>query len=523
MGSASRKLPVSGHTMSRSAYSRKINELKSSFPWMAKFKLEPAPGHLELVRELLADIESIFAGTTIKRLRFLRIIHEGGNLAIYYSQKFIRDMRLAALNQCITANIDKSVSICPACGAQNGLAYTGFKQMTLCKAHYQKCGDALFKEDFAAPEKNLTNEPLSNNIEAEEVDKLVMTYRNATKDFELSQFETTSLFSNIDEQQKTIKIRFIDKTSLDRFNKKIDQHTKENQPLIDIALNIKAAGGHTRQLLSLPENWAEIIDSFEEKFPNFQKVADVLRDYFSLSSVGDKAISFPPLLFVGEAGIGKTEAAGWLAKNLALPFRIIDMASAQTGSALSGSEKFWSNSKPGQIFDLLTSEPYANPIVMLDELDKVIRDSRFDPIAPLYTLLEPNSAQKFIDLSFTEFSVNASYINWIATANSINTIPIPIQSRLIVIEIPKPNNEQIEIIIHNIFADILKNITCSFSNILRKEVMHALKKLPPRAIKILLGRAIGSAIRNGRNEIAFYDIGTLSQNESQGIGFLAAI
>jgi hypothetical protein len=55
---------------------------------------------------------------------------------------------------------------------------------------------------------------------------------------------------------------------------------------------------------------------------------------------------------------------------LALPFRVVDMASAQSGSTLSGSESFGSNSEPGLLFELLAYQPLANPVIVLDELDK---------------------------------------------------------------------------------------------------------------------------------------------------------
>ena len=90
-------------------------------------------------------------------------------------------------------------------------------------------------------------------------------------------------------------------------------------------------------LQTLDADWASLIDSFEDAFPNFEAVADLLRDYFALSNAGNREINFPALLLVGEAGVGKTEASRWLSQHLNVPFRLIDMASAQTGSALSGS------------------------------------------------------------------------------------------------------------------------------------------------------------------------------------------
>jgi ATP-dependent Lon protease len=114
----------------------------------------------------------------------------------------------------------------------------------------------------------------------------------------------------------------------------------------------------------------------------------MLHDHFALNAMGDGRVAWSPLLLVGPAGIGKTEAARWLAERLALPFRVFDM-SAQSGSPLAGSEAFWSNSEPGLLFELLAYQPKANPVVVLDELDKTEQVRQYDPLAALYTLLEP--------------------------------------------------------------------------------------------------------------------------------------
>ena len=166
-------------------------------------------------------------------------------------------------------------------------------------------------------------------------------------------------------------------------------------------------------------------------FPNFHELAELMRDHFALSSLGDGRVSWPAVLLVGPAGIGKTEAARWLADQLVLPFRVFDMASTQSSSPLAGSESFWSNSEPGQLFELLAYQPLANPVVVLDELDKASNGRpQYDPLAALYTLLEPPSARNFIDLSIRDFSIDASYVNWMAAANELEAILGPLRSRL---------------------------------------------------------------------------------------------
>ncbi len=318
-------------------------------------------------------------------------------------------------------------------------------------------------------------------------------------------------------------IEFIDPGKWELFVNRINRNKRENQALIEMAAAIEKAGGCKRLLQTLSPDWELLINQFEEMFPNFNGVADLLRDYFALDTVDTGKIHFPPLLLLGEAGIGKTEAARWLSNNLGVPFKIIDMAAAQTGSMLSGSEKFWSNTRVGQVFEILTLEKLANPIIMLDEIDKVSTDSRYDPLAPLYTLLEPSSAKNFIDLSITDFEINASHINWIATANNLSSIPAPIQSRFTIVEIEKPTEQQAIKIIRSIYKGLLCNSNWSslFHAELDEGVIEALLSFPPRTVKMVLHRALGSAVRHKRDHVECDDLWVPTKTAQRGIGFLA--
>ena len=166
-------------------------------------------------------------------------------------------------------------------------------------------------------------------------------------------------------------ITFLDASGLkqfvDRHRAKADEKFKRAQ---QIAERIRAAGHERRTLGMLPDEWDVLIEEFTQAFPNFSDLAEVLHDHFALNAMGDGRVAWSPLLLVGPAGIGKTEAARWLAERLALSFRVFDMASAQSGSPLAGSEAFWSNSEPGLLFELLAYQLKTNPVVVLDELDK---------------------------------------------------------------------------------------------------------------------------------------------------------
>ena len=272
-----------------------------------------------------------------------------------------------------------------------------------------------------------------------------------------------------------------------------------------------------RPLGVLPVDWQATMDRFERDFPNMRELSEVLRDHFALSALGDMRVKWPNVLLVGRPGIGKTEAARFLANAFGLPFETIDMASAQSGSALNGSEAYWSNAKPGRLFELLALGEVANPVVVLDELDKAKGDHRHDPLAGLYTLLEPRSAKEFKDLC-VGLPMDASHVNWIATANDARGIPYPLLSRMTVLDVKAPSIDQMRTIAQNVHVRTLAEAPWGqhFETELSEDVLDVLSLSEPRALVKRLQQALGAAARDGRRAVAVRDI---PRGDSRAVGF----
>ena len=157
-------------------------------------------------------------------------------------------------------------------------------------------------------------------------------------------------------------------------------------------------------------------------------------------------VRLPPLLLYGPPGVGKTHFCESLAKVLGVPVRRHPMDQAETSGALLGSDAVWGNSRYGLVFDLLGLGEYANPLVILDELDKAQTMGKTSggfssPTGVLHSLLEPVSAAKVRDISL-DLEIDASQIAWIATANYPWWVPATLRSRFKEFLIMPPNAKQ---------------------------------------------------------------------------------
>lgn len=263
--------------------------------------------------------------------------------------------------------------------------------------------------------------------------------------------------------------------------------------------------------LAIAEKMLDGIAELRVDFPHFDEVLDHIEDHCSLQMSGDGSFFIPPMLLVGGPGVGKTFFFQKVSELVSTSYQVLHMESMTGGFMITGLSSRWSTGSTGCIFELLTSGPTANPIVLLDEIDKC-QDSSFSPTeSVLLPLLEPHSAREFQD-ECLPLKLDARKICWVATANQLQNVSMPIRSRLDVFEVRAPNAFERRSLSLGVYKSILKANAwgAKMSKELSVDVLiKASEAQGPGATRDLrraLTTACAKALRDGRNFIKVEDL-----------------
>lgn len=210
--------------------------------------------------------------------------------------------------------------------------------------------------------------------------------------------------------------------------------------------------GYIETLLSMP--WDKMSQDNEDI-----KVAETIlqEDHYGMEKVKERIIEYlavrlltkkgdsPILCLVGPPGTGKTSIARSVARALDKKYIRLSLGGVHDEAEIRGHRKTYIGAMPGRIATGLRQAGVKNPVMLLDEVDKVSTDYKGDTFSALLEVLDSEQNNKFRD-NYIEIPVDLSEVLFIATANSINTIPRPLLDRMEVIEVSSyTENEKIHI------------------------------------------------------------------------------
>jgi ATP-dependent Lon protease len=250
-----------------------------------------------------------------------------------------------------------------------------------------------------------------------------------------------------------------------------------------------------------------VMEHLYDELPNFHEALDDLKRQLALCQDSRDALEIMPMLLLGPPGVGKTHFAREVAQLLGTGMGFLSMSSLTAGWVLSGASSQWKGARPGKVFETLVDGQYANPVMVVDEIDKARGEHAYDPLGALYSLLEHDTAGSFTD-EFAEVAIDASQVIWVATANDARSIPDPILNRMNVYEVQAPDHDAARTIAARLYRAIraAHGWGTRFEPEPRVEVLDRLAELAPREMRRAWMTAFGNAKLDHRDHVEVHDL-----------------
>lgn len=261
---------------------------------------------------------------------------------------------------------------------------------------------------------------------------------------------------------------------------------------------------YVETLLSLP--W----DKASEDSIDIKRASSILeRDHYGLEKVKERILEFlavkarvqaaetPILCLVGPPGTGKTSIAKSIAESMNRNYVRVCLGGVRDEAEIRGHRRTYLASMPGRIIAGLKQAGVNNPLMLLDEIDKLGSDYKGDPSAALLEVLDSAQNSRFVD-HYIEIPVDLSHVTFIATANTTETIPRPLLDRMEVIELSSyTDNEKVHIAKNYLIPKQLKShgMTKKELTFSDKAVLDIINYYTKEAGVRSLERAIGKVCR----------------------------
>jgi ATP-dependent Lon protease len=315
----------------------------------------------------------------------------------------------------------------------------------------------------------------------------------------------------------------------------IEEHVKTQIARLERTGEASAEYSMTRSylewLLAVP--WSKL-DKEEIDIEKARQVLD--EDHFGLDPIKRRIVEFlavrklnpeghsPILCFVGPPGVGKTSLGQSIARALGLKFVRVSLGGVHDEAEIRGHRRTYVGALPGNIIQALRKAGTRNPVMMLDEVDKVSASSQGDPFSALLEVLDPEQNHTFRD-NYLGVPFDLSKVLFIGTANMLDTMPPPLRDRMEIIQLSGYTEEeklqiaQRYLVRRQIVANGLKPEQVVLSDdILRRLIADYTREAGVRGLE----RQIGAVMRNCAVTIAAGQTGPITVSREDLVRILGA-